>query len=158
VFLWENKVIVTMKNLLRKVFSITASLLITNYYLLTTLLSPALAQAWKTVKEFEDGTPVYDVQGESNPGAATFESFEAIFNNVLTVVFSLAALAAFVMLIIGGFRYLTAAGDPKASEQARGTITWAIVGLLFLIGAWFVLGLISEFTGIESILKFEIPT
>lgn len=91
-------------------------------------------------------------------GAATFKSFEAIFENVLTVIFSLAALAAFVMLIIGGFRYLTAAGDPKASEQARGTITWAIVGLLFLIGAWFILSLISEFTGVKNILEFKIPT
>ena len=100
----------------------------------------------------------WDTYGGGDEGPATFKSFEAIFENVLAVIFSLAALAAFVMLIIGGFRYLTAAGDPKASEQARGTITWAIVGLLFLIGAWFVLRLISEFTGVESILKFGIPT
>jgi len=143
-----------MKNLLRKFFSITASLIITNYYLLITLVSPALAQ----IQDWGTGHDSTASKGKGGPGAATFKDFEVIFQSVLTVIFSLAALAAFVMLIIGGFRYLTAAGDPKASEQARGTITWAIVGLLFLIGAWFILSLISEFTGVESILKFGIPT
>lgn len=125
--------------------------------LLFTAVSPVFGQ-WQTIKGFDgEGNPIYDPSSESNPGAATFKSFEAIFQNVLTVIFSLAALAAFVMLIIGGFRYLTAAGDPKASEQAKGTITWAIVGLIFLIGAWFILRFIEEFTGVKVTI-FKVPS
>jgi len=126
--------------------------LMTLYYLLFTIppASPIFAQEWQTF----DPNPLPN----TGPGAATFKSLEAVFANILSVVFALAGFAAFIMLIVGGFRYLTSAGDPKAGAQARGTLTWAIAGLLFLIGAWFILSLISEFTGIPGLLKFQVPS
>ena len=120
-------------------------------------IHPVLAQEWQTF----DPNPLPN----SGPGAATFKSLEAVFANILSVAFALAGFAAFAMLIFGGFRYLTSSGDPKATAQARGTLTWAIAGLLFLIGAWFILRLIAEFTGLTggvegqpSILRFQIPS
>jgi len=120
------------------------------------LTSPIYAQApWQIgTHTYEPNLPIE----EGGPGPATFKALEVIFGNILSVAFALAGFATFVMLIIGGFRYLTSTGDPKATAQARGTLTWAIVGLLFLIGAWFILRLISQFTGIGALLQFEIPT
>lgn len=117
------------------------------------LLSATLAQV---TKPWEDLTYDRLPLPNSGPGAATFKALEVIFSNILSVIMALAGFAAFIMLLLGGFRYLTSGGDPKATAQAKGTLTWAIMGLLLLIGAWFILRFIYEFTGAQ-VTHFEIP-
>lgn len=88
--------------------------------------------------------------------AAGFKSIEVIFSNILGVVTALAGLAVFVMLIVGGFNLLTSEGDPEKIKKATTMITTAIVGLALLIGSWFIMRLIEEFTGVK-ITVFSIP-
>ena len=71
-----------------------------------------------------------------------------LFFNAIVVVATIAGFASFLALIFGGFRYITAQGDPKATASARGIITWAVVGLAFIIIAWLILSFIAEFTGL----------
>lgn len=87
----------------------------------------------------------------------TFQCLEGIFANILGIAVRLAGLAVFVMLLVGGFKYLTSGGDPEAKKKASDTLTWAIVGFVVLLLGWFILRFISEFTGVEEILKFELP-
>jgi len=89
--------------------------------------------------------------------AHTLKQLEDIFRNILNIIVRFAGVAAFIMIIIGGFQYLTAGGDPKKAESAKNTITYAVLGLVLLIIGWFILKFISEFTGIPKILEFEIP-
>ena len=91
-----------------------------------------------------------------NNDVATIQSLEYVFSNVLGVVVRLAGLALFVMLILGGFGMLTAGGDPEKLKKAQGTMTSAVVGFILLIASWFILRLISQFTGVD-LTKFEIP-
>ncbi len=86
---------------------------------------------------------------------ATFKDLESIIARILNLALSLGGLTAFIMLIVGGFKFLTSGGDPKQTQSAQSTITWAIAGLLIAIAAWFILGLISDFTGID-LSKFSI--
>lgn len=125
-------------------------------FLLSGFNSPVLAQ----LKEWEkDHTYNPSPLPNSGPGAATFSALEIIFGNLLTIIFTLAGITAFVMLLVGGFRFLTSGGDPKANQSAKGTLTWAVVGLFFLIGAWFVLRFIQEFTGADvTVFKTIIET
>ncbi len=80
---------------------------------------------------------------------AEIKDLEKIFSNVLSIIAALAALACFIMLIVGGFKYLASGGDPKATTGAKNTITYAIIGLAALIIAWLILLLIKEVTGID---------
>lgn len=89
-------------------------------------------------------------------GVPTLQSLETIFSNTLNIVITLAGVILFIMLIAGGFNYLTSGGDPEKNKKASGTLTWAIIGLILLIVSWFILRLLSEFTGID-LTKFEIP-
>jgi len=93
------------------------------------------------------GGPVVEV--------ATLKGFECVFANILNVVIRLAGLALLVMLFMGGFKYLTAGGDPKKTQAAQQTITYAFLGLAAIIGAWFIFLLIKTFTGI-NVLEFNI--
>jgi hypothetical protein len=92
----------------------------------------------------------------STGDVATIQGFECIFQNLLQVATTLAGIALFIMLLVGGFKYMTSGGDPKGSEQAKGTMTSAILGILVLIGAWLILKFLTEFTGIDLTI-FKIP-
>ncbi|MGB9911495.1 MAG: pilin [Microgenomates group bacterium] len=81
---------------------------------------------------------------------------ECIFQSVLNLAIRLAGIALFIMLLIGGFKYLTSGGDPKTKESAQKTITYAILGMVILLGSWLILLFIKEFTGID-LTVFTIP-
>ncbi len=85
----------------------------------------------------------------SSDTAAQICNLEDIFKNVVLVVAALAGIAFLVMFIVGGFKYLTSAGNPKAVEAAKGTITMAFLGLLLIVSAYLILKLIGSFTGLD---------
>ena len=87
---------------------------------------------------------------------ANLADLNQIFASILGVAARLAGLAALGMIVVGGFKYLTAGGDPKVAEQAKHTLTWAIFGLATLIGAWFLLRLIFALTFGGNPLNFDI--
>lgn len=84
-----------------------------------------------------------------NNDPAQLSDLDFIFENVVATLLSLGALALFIMLISGGFKYLTAAGDPKATESAQKTLTYAIGGLILLAGSFMILSIIQTITGVE---------
>lgn len=112
------------------------------FYLIALLPSPVFAQG----KEWIDKT------GE---GPAQFKDIETIFENIAGIIFPLGGIAVFIMLIVGGFQHLTAAGNPEATQKAWKTITSAVTGLVLLIGIWFILRFIRQFTGVD-VTKFKI--
>lgn len=94
----------------------------------------------------------------TNPAtAATLQEFECIVKQAFNLIIPFAGLVAFVVLIAGGFQYLTSAGDPKKVQQAQGTITGAIIGIIVTLAVWFIFQLIKVITGVD-VLQFAIPT
>lgn len=88
-------------------------------------------------------------QGKIYEGA-DFGSIGEIISSLLTPIFTLAGMIALLFLIWGGIRYMTARGDPKIVDSARGTITSAVIGLLIVLFS----ALIFYFIG--GALKFDI--
>lgn len=80
-------------------------------------------------------------------GVATLQGFEGIFTNVVSAVLGFAGIALFLMLVVGGFKYITSGGDPKAAASARNTLTFAILGIVLLASAYLILRFIGVFTG-----------
>jgi hypothetical protein len=93
-----------------------------------------------------------------NGDVATIRSLETLFSNVITVVSSLAGVALFLMIVVAGFSFLFSGGDPKKLEQARGTLTGAVIGLVVIVVAYLILRLIGVFTGYSNITRFQIFT
>lgn len=86
----------------------------------------------------------------------TLKCLEGVYKQILTVVVSLGILALFVMLVIGGFKYLTAAGDPKAATSAKQTMTYAVIGLGLMAISFLIFRIIEFYTGV-NITIFRIP-
>ena len=88
--------------------------------------------------------------------ASTLKDLEKVFATVVRSVLALAGVVFFIMLIAGGYKYITSGGDPKKTAEAQGTLTWAVGGLVFIALAYLILRLIAAFTGVNSILNFTI--
>jgi len=86
---------------------------------------------------------------------AQLRDLEGVFGNVVSVVLGLAGIVLFIMLILGGFSYITSGGDPKKVESARNTLTYAIGGMIFIALAYLLLKFIEVFTGVP-ITEFKI--
>lgn len=91
-----------------------------------------------------------------NPDPAGLTQIEDIFRNVISVSVALSFIALLVVLVIAGIKFLTSGGEPKALQSATETVTWALLGVLFLVIAWLVLQLIAEFTGLPGLMLFNI--
>lgn len=86
---------------------------------------------------------------------ATFSDLEGMFSGLIGSLLSLAGIILFVMLVIGGFRYIMSGGNPEAAAGARRTLTYAVVGLIVVAGAYLVLVIIEEITG-AKVTEFSI--
>lgn len=78
-----------------------------------------------------------------------------LFTNAVSALIYLGGIILFVMLIIGGVKFITSGGDPKAVEGARHTLTYAVGGLLLILLSYLILVIISKITGAD-LTKFTI--
>jgi len=62
--------------------------------------------------------------------------------HVVTIVLGITAGIAVLMVVIGGFRYITAHGDPGATAQARQSIIYAVVGLIITMAAYAIVSFV----------------
>jgi len=85
----------------------------------------------------------------------TLGGLEDVFGRVVSVALGLGGVVLFVMLIAGGFQFITAGGEPQKLEQAKKTLTYAIAGIVLLAMAFLVLRFISNFTGVD-VTQFKI--
>jgi hypothetical protein len=71
-------------------------------------------------------------------------SADAILSSVLNTVYLVAGVVAVIVIIIAGYMYVTSNGDSAVVVKAKNAITYAVVGLVFIVLAfaitWFVVG------------------
>ena len=74
-----------------------------------------------------------------------------IISTLLLYVFPIAGLLLLLFLIIGGFRFMFSAGDPKAAQSARSIITTAIIGFFIIFFAYWLTRLLGTILGLGQI-------
>ena len=73
------------------------------------------------------------------------EGIDTVLNNVMKLIFPIAGIVCVVFIIIGGYTWIASAGDPAKVQQAQGTLTWAIIGLIFVLVAALVVNTVFKF-------------
>jgi len=84
-----------------------------------------------------------------NGNIAHISDLQGIFRNVVTALLGFAGIVLYIVLIMGGFKYITSGGDPKAVDSAQKTITYAIGGLILILLSYLFLVLIKQITGVD---------
>jgi len=52
--------------------------------------------------------------------------------SIINIISIIGGAVAVIMIIVGGFRYVTSSGSPEATKSARSTIIYAIIGLVIM--------------------------
>lgn len=82
------------------------------------------------------------IHGLPNPSATS-----DTITTVLSIVFGVTASIAILMIVIAGFRYVIANGDPKDMADAKNTIIYALVGLLISLAAFSIVTFVLKGIG-----------
>ena len=97
-----------------------------------------------------------DVTGGSNTGCdasvtGTGGKVNTLLTNIINIFSAVVGAVAVIMLIVGGFRYITSGGASDKVGSAKNTLVYAIVGLIIVALAQlvvhFVLGQASNVAG-----------
>lgn len=81
-----------------------------------------------------------------------------LISAIVSVLLIVAALAAFLYLVLGGIQWITSGGDKAGMEAARNKITQAIVGLVIVAASYAIMLLVSQFLGISISSGLTLPT
>lgn len=80
-----------------------------------------------------------------------------IVSTIIKLILVVAALIAFIFLVVGGIKWITSGGDKEQTAKAQGTITAALVGLVIVFAAWAIIKLLEAFFGFEILTTLKIP-
>lgn len=78
--------------------------------------------------EFGGGTPGPLANNCYTPGEGV--------SKAIKIAFTLVGILTVLFIVIGGFRYMTSAGDEKRAGAGKKTIQWALIGLVLVLFAY----------------------
>lgn len=83
------------------------------------------------------------------PPANNFNQIGPLVSVVAQNAFMIAGVIAFVFLILGGFGFIigAGAGDTKQMEQGKKAITGAAIGIVIILGSFWIIQIIETLTG-----------
>ncbi len=76
------------------------------------------------------------------PPGGTAQNVPEVLNNVINWALGIATSLAVLFIIIGGFRYITSAGNSNMQESAKKTLFAAIIGLVIVVIAFVIITVI----------------
>jgi hypothetical protein len=94
--------------------------------------------------------PVYAQQWSADcivNGVATLRCIPDLFQNVINGALMFVGVTAIVMLIYGGIKFINSGGDQKQTTEARKILTFAILGVILVLGSFAIIYFIGFLTG-----------
>lgn len=120
--------------------------LITVFALGFTLLVPVLAVGTAGAQIQESLCSGANLGDAGTPGDCTEDSGGTDINGIVNFIvdtFSwIVGIVSVIMIIFGGFRYITSGGDSSKVTNAKNTIIYAIIGLVIVALAQFIVNFV----------------
>lgn len=85
-----------------------------------------------------------NITGPAEVTKKGFTDLASFISPLLNIAFYAAVFLAFFWLAWGAFAYIMAQGKKDDLEKARARITWALIGLVFVVLAFFITKFVSE--------------
>lgn len=88
------------------------------------------------------GTGALQILDPSKVGLPQTCADQSTLNTIMSDVFIVLGAVALFMIVLSGFNYVNARGQPEAVEKAKNRLVYAIVGLVLAASAY---GIINVF-------------
>lgn len=87
---------------------------------------------------------IRDASGKCVPSIVAINDVWLIVAAAIEILIRVAAVLAVVMIVYGGFSYVTSQGEPEATAKAKGTLINALVGLVIAVSAASIISFIAK--------------
>ena len=77
-----------------------------------------------------------DIVGGATGLSGEDKDLRSVIGNIIQVALGFRGVVAVVIILIGGFKYMTAGGDETKTKDARGYIISGIIGLAIILAAY----------------------
>lgn len=84
------------------------------------------------------------------PNPLQADTFTELLNSIIDFIFVLSFPIATIMILVAGFYFITARGEPERIETAKKIITWALIGLVIVIASKGLVKLLGEIIGVNT--------
>ncbi len=80
--------------------------------------------------------------GSSTIPAANCSTLNSTIGEVVTLLFFIAGLVFFVMIVISGLKMMTSGGDREKFAGARSSLVYAIIGIVIVAGSFLIVEIV----------------
>lgn len=88
--------------------------------------------------------------GDLNGVSCSSNTVSGLIKLVINWMLALAGLIAVLFLIIGGFWYITSAGNEEQAEKGKGTVINAIIGIIIIVLSWVIVNVVSNLVASQN--------
>lgn len=85
-------------------------------------------------------------------GVATLRCIPVVMQNVINFLVLFAGIICVFLIVYSGYKIVSSEGDPEKLKIARKTLAYAIVGFLFVLISFWVIGIIGKYTGVQQLI------
>lgn len=97
--------------------------------------------------------------GQFNPLCnLTTDNLGSTLGTIITFAFIGATIIALAFLIYGGVKWTVSGGDKTAIEEARNHVISAVVGLVIVFLAFFIINIVVFLFTKQSLMNLQLPT
>lgn len=82
--------------------------------------------------------------GSTCTGNSNTPDLAAIIKTIVNILLFIIGAVAVIMIIVGGFRYVTSAGNASSVTAAKNTILYAVVGLVIALLAYAIVNFVLK--------------
>ena len=76
---------------------------------------------------------------------AKLSDLATVINSAVGLIMPIALLLTVAMGITGAVMWMMSGGNPEKLKMAQGTLTWAVIGFVFVALSWWVISELSGF-------------
>ena len=102
-------------------------------------------------------------KGSASGSTAALNNMTEMISSVITIATVVAAIFFIIYFLLAAFSWITSEGDSGKLTKARNQIIHAVIGLILVVTAYAIIGLIGSIVGIDilnpaAILQSVIPS
>lgn len=109
------------------------------------LLAPsfALAQPTRGGESIQEG--LTQIEGPFPDTIVSDKDPDSLVKRLIEWALYIGAVLAVIFIIIGGYFYLTSAGNDDQAKRGRRTLTYAVIGLVIIVLSWVIVQTVYNF-------------
>lgn len=92
----------------------------------------------------------YNYQSGENNCPPTFDEIGNVIIALISAILAIAVVIFFFMIVVNGFNFITAGGNPERLEAARKGVVFTVIGFGLVFGSFIILNIIKNVTGVSG--------